>query len=958
MEKKQLSGASKRRQKKLNELKSAAKDPRQAKIHFLKDDSNCTSIPELPDQNCNTPLTPSFYNIPSTSQETNPIIINPDLHLVSKILSDSEASEVSNIPCSSSSCDVPSRIFEDSNNILTLETDCVKHSKAANQNIFECAANSGHKKYLSDDDSDSEPNLPVISGTESASLFKLPLGCEFSYKLEFLKAHPIQPTDVPFIPSKIYFSTLPDGSKLQRKWLSFCKVQQRMYCATCIAFGSNDSPFIVGVDFNNKRITRQLETHEKSKSHLNAYETLLRHTRKNTIESYLSTQNELLFETKKSVLERIVKIVILFCKQGISFRAHRNEGIYDLALTEKGNHGNFLEFVKIMAEYDPILCNHLNECIRKSCKKNESGKKGRGNFVSFLSKSYYNKIISVIGNMIKHKISSDLLEVGQFSIAVDSTQDTAVKEQLSICVRYVKEGNVNERLLSLISIKSSTGEAIYTEIKQEFEKLGLSLSKLVGHSFDGAANMSGQYNGLQAHLKKDAPDSIFVHCYAHVLNLVLSDATSCCIDSQNLFSLINKTGVFFSSSYKRANIWEDFLNNRSGVDRVTKLKKIGATRWSSRHESLKSIFHSWVEKDVDRKRFVCLLECLHFLGFESPTIDPETSSEARSLLLCWSSFKTIFTSFIYLQIFYYSSPVSNYLQTKGLNYHEGYKLITELIHQILKLQSTDTNFDLLKMKTSSLVNVVENSLSHLSHLNLQTEFDTPRPRKKKKMPGELADDEGHLLSGERQFKVGTYKPIIDHLLNALIFRYKKNEHIFNSLTFFHGDSFHTLKQCEEKLHDAILFVSNKTGLNNTVLKEELLRFSEFFLNKDFQIDEVELEPMEVEAEGTDSDGLIENDNSRAMIIKRHCTNCIQCLYKYLYNHSLNSLSFSNLFVAYKYILTLSCTQVHCERVFSKLKIIKTRLRSTLSQGLLEHLVLISVENDLIPDSKDIVKQLL
>ncbi|KAF0720727.1 zinc finger MYM-type protein 1-like [Aphis craccivora] len=40
--------------------------------------------------------------------------------------------------------------------------------------------------------------------------------------------------------------------------------------------------------------------------------------------------------------------------------------------------------------------------------------------------------------------------------------------------------------------------------------------------------------------------------------------------------------------------------------------------------------------------------------------------------------------------------------------------------------------------------------------------------------------------------------------------------------------------------------------------------------------------------------------------------------------------------------------VYCERSFSKLKIIKTRLRSSLSQQNLNDLLLISIENDLIP----------
>ncbi len=45
-------------------------------------------------------------------------------------------------------------------------------------------------------------------------------------------------------------------------------------------------------------------------------------------------------------------------------------------------------------------------------------------------------------------------------------------------------------------------------------------------------------------------------------------------------------------------------------------------------------------------------------------------------------------------------------------------------------------------------------------------------------------------------------------------------------------------------------------------------------------------------------------------------------------------------------MTIPCTQVRCERFFSKLKLIKYKLRSTLYQELLSPLMLINVERDL------------
>lgn len=60
-------------------------------------------------------------------------------------------------------------------------------------------------------------------------------------------------------------------------------------------------------------------------------------------------------------------------------------------------------------------------------------------------------------------------------------------------------------------------------------------------------------------------------------------------------------------------------------------------------------------------------------------------------------------------------------------------------------------------------------------------------------------------------------------------------------------------------------------------------------------------------------------------------------------------AYSNLCMAYEYFLILSVTEINCERTFSKLKIIKSRLRSSLCQENLEALIVMSVERQLLED---------
>src|SRR6185437_6491912 len=127
--------------------------------------------------------------------------------------------------------------------------------------------------------------------------------------------------------------------------------------------------------------------------------------------------------------------------------------------------------------------------------------KGRGSLVTFLSKTFVNSLIKVMCLSISRKIVQEVKRARMFSVQVDTTQDVSVLDQLAIVLRYVDDqANVQERLIRLAVAYETTGQAFYTQLQQEFEQLGLNLKNIIGCSFDGAANMKGKYNGLQAHL--------------------------------------------------------------------------------------------------------------------------------------------------------------------------------------------------------------------------------------------------------------------------------------------------------------------------------------------------------------------------------------------------------------------------------------------------------------------------
>jgi len=102
----------------------------------------------------------------------------------------------------------------------------------------------------------------------------------------------------------------------------------------------------------------------------------------------------------------------------------------------------------------------------------------------------------------------------------------------------------------------------------------------------------------------------------------------------------------------------------------------------------------------------------------------------------------------------------------------------------------------------------------------------------------------------------------------------------------------------------------------------------------------------------------ESDSEGEQFIKESldckvCNNCLRCAFNILYDMVQQSCSFNNIYYAYKFVLTLPCTQVTCKRTFSKLKNIKTKLRFLISQDIMETLLLINIERDFTVN-KDIV----
>ena len=133
-------------------------------------------------------------------------------------------------------------------------------------------------------------------------------------------------------------------------------------------------------------------------------------------------------------------------------------------------------------------------------------------------------------------------------------------------------GNVIERFYEFADIRENrSAAAISSYVIDLITKLKIE-SKFIGQGYDGAAVMSGQLGGVQALVRNKFPAAKFIHCNAHVLNLVLSKTVEFIREVKIFFNTLSSVSTFFAHLTKRKYVLNEFVKRR--------IPTVSATRWN------------------------------------------------------------------------------------------------------------------------------------------------------------------------------------------------------------------------------------------------------------------------------------------------------------------------------------------------------------------------------------------
>ena len=244
-----------------------------------------------------------------------------------------------------------------------------------------------------------------------------------------------------------------------------------------------------------------------------------------------------------------------------------------------------------------------------------------------------------------HRLSSENLKVrrsqpksAKFGLVVDGTQDIQGNEQESVCIRHVTDSFcVQEDFIGLYQVPSTTGTSLSKMLQDVLIRCQLPIENLRAQTYDGASNMSGKFKGCQAEIKKLQPLAIYVHCGAHVTQIVTSKAVQSAPFIRDALDHVQELGTLYSQSGKLKHLYLNMHTDDTDIPCPTRLKPICPTRWLTRTPAVKSVLDN----------YDAVLDALQQASDDFGT---NTASRARGIRSCLSSGKCVLGLFASLPV--------------------------------------------------------------------------------------------------------------------------------------------------------------------------------------------------------------------------------------------------------------------------------------------------------------------
>lgn len=513
--------------------------------------------------------------------------------------------------------------------------------------------------------------------------------------------------------------------------------------------------------------------------------------------------------------------------------------------------------------------------------------------IHYLGKNIQNELIKLLSDAVQNKILSAVRNAKYYAIVLDCTPDQSHVEQMTIILRFVltsdgKKCEIKEHFLGFVPVADTSGTGLTSTVLEKIEKMSLSLTNLRAQGYDNGSNMKGKNVGLQRRILDMNPRAFYVPCSSHSLNLVINDAAKCCLPATFFFCIVQNLFVFFAGSTKR---WEVLMRHLPSLT----LKPLSNTRWESRIDALNPLRYQLSEV---HEALMDIVEDPNLTGSSGNVVKAEAQGLAKNI----GNFKFVVSLVVWHNILYEINLTSKLLQSQQFDLAAATNQLCTTKKFLVNCRS-DVGFQKFLADAREIA----------EEFGIPTEFEPesiPKRLKKKKRQFLYEAEDEPMLDANQQFKVNFYFAILDTAISSIDERFNQMEKISNVFGFlYHIDAL------DEKPSRYILDECIK-------LEKELTHDN----SKDIDASELCSELQAV------SRRVPKNSTPRDVL-------------DFICNTSLQE-SVPNLSIALRILLTLPVSVASGERSFSKLKLIKTYLRSSMTQERLVGLATLSIEQEI------------
>lgn len=328
--------------------------------------------------------------------------------------------------------------------------------------------------------------------------------------------------------------------------------------------------------------------------------------------------------------------------------------------------------------------------------------------------------------------------------------------------------------------------------------------------------------------------------------------------------------------------WELLSKQYEGSGPKITLKRLCPTRWSSRHDALFEL----------RFKFIHVIKCLATIILTSNKVDER--NEAIAIKKAIENLEFVLTVVFQSKVLETVNTVSKILQSKNQDLKGASTLLKTTINSIKELRNNS-------------VQCKQTAIELCAEWKIEAKFSNKRARKVKRHFDELCEDE-RLNDAEQHYKVMVFYGSLDIIIQQLSVRFKSVSAINEDFKAIQPEFLSTLSDDELYVAAENLVKQYNPDLSDD-LPNQLLSLRNCLKTQISAVSTVK--------------------ELAELIIVEH--------------HSLKS-SFPDVCTACFLFLTIPVTVASADRSFSKLKLIKNYLRSSMSQDRLTGLAILSIEN--------------